>query len=349
MVRWSIAAGLVAFAWLSTPTPALAANGLRPRTPAQFAEPPCVMQIDAGAVTHFEYSVPFDDTMLTPDELTDSRQMQFFAFRNVPFDYALPTYIAQEDFDRAEANGDNTKPYSADDILETASAYPSGEWVAITPNDARVPITIEQAEMGFGWDTTDAGTGGFLVAGYTWEPENNLWSFRLGAVRVVDPADPDAAGPAGFIQTRETADINGTVADMCIDAAPGSTYTVSYGALVGIDEPTWIPIVEDQPIDDTTEIEFVPEVETLGQSIKVRLEITDPAGQRFVVYSPFPVPVTGTPAGTGGSDESGDADGGQDDDAGGGGCSCRVDRPTPAVVGLLALFVLGLRRRSPVA
>lgn len=345
MVRWVIATGLLVLPWLAASTPARAANGLRPRTPAQFADTPCVMQIDAGAVTHFDYAVPFDDTELTPDELTDSRQMQFFAFRSVPFDYRLgmPVYISQADFDRAEANGDNTKPYGPDDILETAAAYPSDQWVAITANDARVPITAAQAAMGFDWDTTGAGTGGYVVTGYTWEPENNLWSFRLGGVRVVDPADPDAAGPAGFIQTRDTADVNATVADFCIDAAPGSTYSISYGALVGIDEPEWIAIVEDQPADDTTEIEFAPDVDTLNQSIKVRLEITDPAGQQFVVYSPFPVPVTGTPAETGG-DESGGTDGGQDDD-GGGGCSCGVHRPAAFLPGLLALFVLGLRRR----
>ncbi|MEM6997201.1 MAG: hypothetical protein AAF721_42240, partial [Myxococcota bacterium] len=140
---------LLVAAVVVAPSVASAANGLRPRTPAVFDGAPCAMAVDAGSVVHFDYTVPFDDVELTPEELPDSRQMQFFAFRRVRFDYQLPTYISQADFDRAEANGDNTRAYGADEILETAPEWPATMWTAITPGDMRVPITLAQAAMGF--------------------------------------------------------------------------------------------------------------------------------------------------------------------------------------------------------
>jgi len=344
MPRWLVAAAVGLL-----PLTASAANGLRPRTPAVFPDAPCVITADAGSVVSIPYEVPFDDVDLTPEELPDSRQMQFFALRQVPFDYTLPTYITQSDLDRAEANGDNTRMYGASDVLESSSAWPAGSWVAITPSDARVPITIEQAAMGIEWSTATSDTGAWVVAAYTWEPENNLWSFRLGVVRLVDPADPDSAGPAAFINAglqAAPAEIGEPYpVEACVAAPAGSTVTASYGILEGVDEPTWVPFAEDEVVQgDTHSVDLLAPGEASGKSVKVRFEVTDPAGRTYVTYSPYPILVFGDPSAS--DDDAGSSDDGDDD---GGGCSCRapgVGGDGPPAWWVLCAPVL-LWRRSP--
>lgn len=331
---------------LALPSPANAANGLRPRTPAVYGEVPCVASVERGQVLHIEYSVPADDTELTFDELPDSRGHQFFAFAEQRFDFQLPLWINQSDYDRAEANGDIVD-FADRPILEKDASWPAGTWVRITPDDPRLPITTAQAAMGVDWDTTDTPPGTWLVAAYTWEPEQNLWSHRFGAVRIVDPADPDATGPTVFMSR-----VGSALADVgepyavpgCIEAPAGSTITASWGSIVGTAEPEWIPFVEDAPVQTgALALDFVPPAEAVG-SIKIRMEITDPAGRSYVAYTPAPIGVIGA-AGDGGS--TGDDGPAQDEDGGGGG-GCRVmGEPAPSAwSGLLLVFLApALRQR----
>lgn len=319
------------------PGVAQAANGLRPRTGATFTDVPCVQTVTRGDVVHFDYAVPFDDTELTADELPDSRQMQMLAFAEQRFDFAFPVWINQADFDRAEANGDVTREFGPEDTLETSTRWPAGTWLRITPDDARVPITLEQAAMGFDWDTAAATPGTWLVAVYTWEPENNLWSPRFGAVRVEAPGDPESAGPTVFLPRED-----GLLADRaeplvltgCVEAPAGSTLTASWGTIVGVDEPEWVPFLEDEPVESgALSLEFMAPAET-GSTVKLRLEITDPAGRTYVAYSPTPIGVVGTapPA----------EDGGE-------GCECASESRDRrgSLAGLaVVVLMLGARRRS---
>lgn len=349
MNRWILGVVVAAL-----PAAASAANGLRPRTPALFTDAPCMMSAELGTVVHLDYSIPADDTELTPDELTDSRQMQFFAFRSLPFDFKPPTYITQADFDRAEANGDNTKPYTADDILDTATAWPSSSWIAITPADARVPITAAQAAMGIDWDTTGVTPGPWVVAGYTWEPENNLWSFRMGTIKVVDPTDPDAAGPAAFFDAEVDAPPAQAAEDYpvtaCVDAPAGATYTASYGILQGVDEPTWVPFVDGATVDGSeVALSFVAPAEAGNQLVKLRLDVTDATGATTAVYSPYPITVLAAVGGDEGvDDDAGGTDGGDASGAEGGDEGCRVapgrSAPFLALLGLLGLVAAHRRR-----
>ena len=337
MLRRLLPLLVLASASVLTPTPAGAANGLRPRTPAQYpATVPCLQTVDRGDAVSIEYSVPYDDTELTPDELPDSRKHQFFAFAETRFDFAFPVWVNQADFDRAEANGDITGEFGPDDILESSSLWPASTWVRITPDDPRLPITAAQAAMGVTWDTTDVTPGTWMVAAYTWEPENNLWSPRFGAVRVEDPADPESAGPSVFLPRED-----GLIADRseplpitgCVEAPAGSTVTASWGTIAGgIDEPEWIPFVEDEPVESgELVLELLAPAEA-GATIKLRVEVTDPQGRSHVAYTPTTIAVVGEPPPA-------------SDDGGGGGCACTHDRPREpwALLGLVAL--LGLRRR----
>jgi hypothetical protein len=317
------------------PLSASGANGLRPRTPVVFAEAACMETVTRGDVLQVDYSVPFDDVDLTPDELPDSRTQQFFAFAQPHFNFTPPTFINQADFDRAEANGDLTKTFGPDDILDTSSLWPAGTWTRITPDDARVPITAAQAAMGVAWDTSDAAPGTWLVYGYTWEPDNNLWSLRLGAVRIEDPADPEAAGPSLFVEpssspvaTRgEPLAVPG-----CIVAPPGSTLTASWGDIIGIDEPTWVEFATDVPVETGPLMLDFDAPNEAGDSVRLRLQITDPAGRTYVTFSPTILGVVGDPV---------------EGDDGGGGCRCgSPSRPAPLLAGFLGLLLVARRRRD---
>lgn len=317
--------------------PTHAANGLRPRTPAQFQSVPCLQAFDRGEPVDITYAVPFDDVTLTPDELPDSRKHQFFAFGQTHWNFAFPVWINQGDFDRAEANGDITVDFGPDDILESSSQWPTETWVRITPDDPRLPITLEQAAMGVTWDTTDVAPGTWVVAAYTWEPENNLWSPRFGAVRIEDPADREAGGPTVFLPRED-----GLIANRgeplavtgCVEAPEGSTVTASWGTIVGVDEPQWVPFLEDEPVDSgELTLDLVAPAEA-GATIKLRVEITDPQGRTYVAYTPTTIAVVGEVMETGG-----------DDDGGGEGCGCASDRPSGSAGPLGLLVLLGLLRR----
>jgi hypothetical protein len=332
---------ILGLAVASIPSTARAANGLRPRTPATFGDPPCLLTVDKRAepMLHIGYAVSNDDTALTADELEDSRRHQFFALGHQVFDYQMPVWINQADFDRAQANGDITKEFGSDDVLESSPAWPPGSWHRITPDDARLPITLEQAQNGVDWDLTAVDPGTWIVAAYTWEPENNIWSYRMGAIRVVDPDATDPIGPSVFLAFDDVAqaDVGEPYAARgCIAAEPGSTMTASWGRIVGLDEPQWVAFVEDAPArDGTFDLEFVPPPEAAQAKIRLRLEVTDPRGNSYVAFSPAPVQVYGS------------ADTTDPQEEGGGGPGCRVvGRPTPIAACMIGLVLLGLRRRD---
>lgn len=340
----------------ATPASLHAANGNRPRTAAVFSGHACVQEVAQGEALGVTWSVAYDDVELTPEELPDSRTMQLFAFREVPFDYGLglPRFITQADFDRAQDNGDITEIFDDADILERSSAFGSGDWVRVTPDDPRMPITMAQGAEGVSWDTTDVAPGPWIVSMYTWEPEKNIWSFRHGAVRVVEAGAEDDAPPAAYFpmdgQPPPTMAGEPYAFDACIAAPPGSTYTASYGILEGVTEPQWVPFLQDAPVssDDGSgedlSIEVVPPAEAGNASIKVRLQVTAPDGSSHTVYTPFPLTVLPDPdAMDDGEDDVGpEGEDGEDDD--GGGCRAAPRRPRVAWM-LPVLALLGWRRR----
>jgi len=181
--------GVLALAGVG-PREAQAANAQKPRVPVVWDDAPCIEIVDASTteVVHLEYSVPSEETgELTPDEVDDSRRHQFFAFADQRYEAAPPRWITQADIDRAALVDPMVVPSAIDpeDVLETTSRWDPSEWVRITPDDMRVPITFDQAAMGVDWDVTAVSPGTWLVKGYTWEPVNNLWSTRWAALKIV--------------------------------------------------------------------------------------------------------------------------------------------------------------------
>ncbi len=317
---------------------ASAANANKPRVPVIWGAAPCLSIVDVSQTpsVHLEYSIASEeDGTLTPDEVDDSRSHQFFAFSAQHFEVAPPLYITQADIDRAALVDPMVMPGSIDpavDVLESASRW-DGEWVRITPDDMRVPITFQQAMMGVDWDVSTVPPGTWLAKGYTWEPTKNLWSTRWSALKVIASAsEAEAAGPSVILLPDDATIETGIehVPPGCVDAPAGSTLTLEYGVAEGSLEPQW-QIAQEAADVTTGALGIGVELprDLAGQPVQLRATITDPQGRTYVAYSPRSLVVIEGP-------ETDDADEG----------GCRIAGGDPWGIAWIACALIGLRRRS---
>lgn len=312
--------------------------------------------VDRGAdpVLHLSYMVPLDDLDRTEDEPPDSRTHQFFAF-SIPF-RTLPNWIGDADLQSA-AEFDLIDPAAIPDhdILERSPAWPAGSWDRITADDARVPITLAQAEQGVQWDTTGVDAGTWIVAAYTWEPPTNLWSERWGAVRIVDGTQ--TAGPSFFLQPFDGAVVRvGQLHVMraCIEFEESASVTAYWAEEVYQGELEWIPFEEGTPVQEAGphDIRFLPPPEAAGRVLRFRVDVEDAQGRVFTTWSTSTVAVVEAPPedpGTDGEETTGSdgATGDGDGDPAGGGGGCSVNDPVGASpwLPLVALVVAPVVRR----
>jgi MYXO-CTERM domain-containing protein len=318
-----------------------AANQNRPPTVALFPDPVCLAVVDRSTdpVFHLEYDVAMDDLVKSPDEVSDGRTLQFFAFRR-QFTQALPNWITQDDVDRARAapaTGDfDVEP---GEILATSSAWPTDQWARIVADDARLPISKAQAGMGVDFDTTGLDAGAWVIAGYTFDPELNAWSLRAGGIHVLDGPDPASAPPAIFLPQDDAVAQPGDEysLDACVSAASGSVVTASWARFEGNVEPEWHEFATDDAVTGSTYTVQWTVPETCGSTdVKLRVEIRDPAGNTYVAYTPGSVRVLGDP------DAAACTEAPPDDP----GCSCRAGNTSPAAAWVLALPAIRRRRRA---
>jgi hypothetical protein len=301
-----------------------ASNGEDQRIPPEFGDVPCLLVVDRSTdpVFHIEWTIlepdpnpDLPDDAIGPDEVPNSRRHQFFAFGSQYFQ--LPKWITQADVDAAAAADALFDPGTllAEDILETAPNWSGPQWSRINADDARIPITFENADAGLDWDTSGVPAGTYVIAGYVWEPRFNDWSNRLGAIKVVDGADPADVGPAGYVQRTPdlTLDPGDTVTlGACVDAMPGTTYEVDWAEFSFADELDWQPISGPLPVDgDEVEFEYEAPTCTDGGPVRVRVTLTDPEGRSYVAYTPDIIAVFPGDACEEETDEEGDSsDGG---------------------------------------
>ncbi len=293
---------LVAACVAAAPALAEASNTRHVRTPVHWEGaggecrrpeivPTCMTLVDRpqGEVLHLPYGIPFEDTMVTPDEVSDSRTHQFFAFcRGHQPEEALPTWIAPADVDAAVAAG-LLKAGMVDpsDVLDTSTAWQDC-FVRINADAERRPITCEMSDAGVDWDLSGLPAGVYSVEGYTHEPVMGLWITRPGVVKVHD-GDPDAVGPAAAIMTGDlTPYRNDTVViEGCVDAIEGSTATVSW-AIASDDIPIeWVAYGEAMPVSSgSLEFEFDPPDALNSETGVLRIVVDDPEGRSTTGYMP---------------------------------------------------------------
>ncbi len=283
-----------------------AANTAKPRVRASFLGVQCVQTIERGAPLRFDVGIPYEDDALTPDEPADSRTFQFFALCRDPGPLeALPPWIDADDVMRAQAVNAAIEDAQPQEILGSSSAWNvpghggAGSCVVpITSEDERMPITCDATREGFAWDGGDAPAGGYVVYGYTYEPAENVWSARGGVVRVVEPGDPDAAGPAvafdSVLSQVDASLLGGMVVTGCVAGAEGTTVAVDWVTAPRLDDEgdsAWQALPEVEVDAGAFAAAFVPPPEAEFKAVFFRARAEDPQGRTFVAYTHHPVVV----------------------------------------------------------
>lgn len=383
-------------ALLGAPAHVWATNENRPRTPLGWHAPPCMTTVDrsAGEGPLIELAIPYEDTGRTDDELPDSRTVQLWATcRDLLPGEQLPNWVSSGDVTRVmDAGGLDQTPPDAD-ILDRSdwTQLPGHDGVAgscalpVLGEDARLPITCEATLPGVRWQLGDVPVGAYILRGYTFEPNNNLWTRRPGVVRVHD-GDLAAAGPAAALRnpTRDGRAYLGSPYPLlgCAAGPPGTAVQVAWAPTTADDlgDPAaWTTITElqlDDPVPgEDFEVAFDPPPEAAGQAVLFRVTATTPGGDLFRYHTDAilivldqdrdsdPPTISGGPDGC----REGAGDGGTAGDTGDTGdtgmpservdaCACRAgrERAGDGGRGVLALAVLGLglglspgrRRRS---
>jgi len=368
---------------------AQAGNGLHPRTPVIWTDAPCMTIIDRShsALFPLSYDIPYEDTELTPDEVSDSRTHQFFAFcRDHHREELLPSWITEADVNAAVSNGlgDAANVDTELDVFENAPHW-ADCWVRITDDHERRPITFAAAAEPVVWDTMALPAGTWAVEGYTYEPWANEWWPHPGVFKIIDDPDPAASGPAAALNFNEVAVEYGDEATLrgCVDAMDGATMTASW-ALSGFgSEPQWQVFAADLPAPSGAfELGFVPPAETISNTVLIKLDVSDPMGRSWTAHAIQYVVVTekfggddddgcddgggfivdpcepgepadtGEPADAGETSDAGETAGTEGAAEGEAGCSCSTGSGSGVPAGLWLLGVglgLGLIRRHPPA
>lgn len=285
-----------------------------PAKPPLFAPDECIRVVDTSDQSALEiaYSVEIDDIELTFGDIAveDAKTHQFFAFRGAlhpigfnyelyPFDVEsddrvfpaeLPLWITLADVKRASDAADPTMAaFDANEVplgaVLAANEDLGGRWFRITPDDARVPITAEQAKSGVRFDLSDVEPGLYTIAGYIFSPPYNAWAVRPGIVKVVS-ADVD---PPVVVLDRIHAfafAYQGRRVPACVDVPDGTRirgrYRVQERPEAGAIE--WLP----QRVIESGQAEFCfhnPRPELTG-SVRLWLELETPDGSVTRVVSP---------------------------------------------------------------
>jgi len=298
------------------PVVAHAGNGTHPRTPVLWEpEPACLTVVDrtVDAKLAFNYTIPYED--LRPvdaiDEVDNSRRHQFIGFCqwHSPQE-PLGGWLSTADVDYATAAGVvDMGSVEPGDILEQNPAWQDC-FTRITGDDERRLITFAEAGKPVVWDTTGLAPGPYVISGYTWEPQFNIWSVRPGVVKVMDDPDPSKNGPMLAITNRNEivfAEDVLTIAG-CLDAMDGATITGSW-ALTNddtLDVLEWTSFAADVPVSgDSFELPFAPPQPTVGESIVIKIVIVDPMDRLYTAHMLDLVDVL--PGGAGESGECSDS------------------------------------------
>lgn len=281
--------GTLVWLW---PIGAHAGNGVKPRTPVLWDDPPCMTLVDrsADANLHVPYAIPVEDPIegesITPDEVAGSRTHQFFAFaREIDQVTFYPSWINDADVQAAVAKGIiEAGSVDVEEILDSAPSW-AGRWSKVTPDDPRRAIAFDVAAAGVDWDTTTVAVGVYHLEGYTYEPQFNVWWPRAGVVKVHD-GDPDAAGPAVALDQIELVMFRDSTATItgCIDAPAGTTVEGSWALALPATPLAWETFGEATIDGGTFGLEFAAPEEAAGMFLTVRAVATSDDGRSYTSH-----------------------------------------------------------------
>ncbi len=371
--RW---AWPVAFV-VATSVPALArgANGNMPRTPVLYPPHACLTMVDRtrDPVMRFAVHLPFEDTMITADELPDSRRVALVGLcRDLGRLEPLPNWIATDDAQRAlDAGIIDAMPPPADVLLEApgwAVGHDGGDSCVQAILAERLPIACAATMDGVAWDTTAVPAGNYVIRSQTFAPPSNLWTARSGVVQIHDGTPMPVATLSSPTYDAKAFLDDGYQVRGCMAGPAGTVVTLQWASTASEDledDAAWTTFdaldVQAGIIDVHLDL---PE-QTLYLGLLLRAVATGPDGARWIGQAPsylIVYPGTGVVDPTedrapdhceAGGDDTGWLAGeiGADGTAGGDdvaqGCACAADGggPRPGWAGTAwALALLRIRR-----
>jgi hypothetical protein len=327
---------------------AVAGNEAHVRTPVLWpAECATIVDRSVDPVAHFDYAIPVEDTLLTADELPDSRTHQFVALcRDRPLTELLPAWITRDDAERSHAAGLIDDPVvSSAAILDESAAW-SGCFARVTADDERRPITFEQAALGVDWDTSAVPIGVWSLAGYTFEPAYNLWRQRPGFVKVVDDRhDPEQDLPAiALLGGDQPVDPGAAIqVEACVDLlGPG---TIAFEWAEFRPQLEWHPLTSvTVEVDGPVALDLLAPSAAAEQTLLIRARLTDARERERLAYLPGQIAVGPCPAQGCAAHPDPDPDPGPEPEPEPPGSSCAVVGDAREFGAAMLLFVLLARR-----
>lgn len=282
---------IVVLAGSVAPVVVRAGNGVHPRTPVVWPqETACLTVLDRsqGGTLSLSYTIPYEDTAVTPDEVVDSRTHQFIAFcRDHSRQEPPPSWLTWKDVDTAVSQGlVDAMDITDDDVFETNLAWKAC-WYPITTVEERRPITFAEAMKPVEWDTTELPAGAYSVQGYTWEPIFNIFQQRPGVVHIVDSPDVASAGPAAAVMTQTDVVFaeDTFILEGCFRAMPGATMS-GFWALTNASTLEWSPFAEGVALKgEQFALPFDIPPAAVGETIVLRVDITDPMERSYTAHS----------------------------------------------------------------
>ncbi|MBL4685613.1 MAG: hypothetical protein JKY37_13545 [Nannocystaceae bacterium] len=248
------------------------------------------------AALHITIGVPLEESAPTADEPPGTRSFQFFAVCREPFPaQELPPWIDVADLDAAQAANPEILTPDASLILPTSSW--AGCVLPITPRDPRMPISCEGTAPGIEVAADALPPGNHVLYGYTYEPAKNVWTPRVGLLRVVGEAGDDVLPPAVAFTYPVSDSVastgRGVTLTGCATGNAGTTIEFSWATasnLIAFGDEAWEPFDSLAIADaDTFSVPFVPPPGTDYKVVKFRGLATDPAGGQWAAYTRQPM------------------------------------------------------------
>ncbi|NJK32213.1 MAG: hypothetical protein HC927_07295 [Deltaproteobacteria bacterium] len=199
-----------------------------------------------------------------------------------------PPYVSLADLQRAIAEEAETDVALLDDpeaTLETSAIW-AGCWSRVTADDDRRPISFEAAAEPVLWDTSSVDAGTWVIAGYTWEPPQNLWTRAPWVVRVIDGPEQDADPAAALGSIPQTLQGGDSLPlGVCVDADADATLRIDW-TTTDDDPPLWRP-GESVALGEGSEIEvdFEPPPESWGKQLRLRARVEQGDGRSYEAHT----------------------------------------------------------------
>lgn len=141
-----------------------------------------------------------------------------------------------------------------------------------------------------------------MAAGYTWEPEYNLWSRAPWVLRVLDQDPPlaPAQAAASIAELPTSINFDGSIdVSVCVDASAGSTVTLEWVS-IKTDPVVWSPFTSTTLTvsgDQSLILPFTPPEPTWGATLLLRATVEQPDGPPYTAQSLAPLIVFAPPSG----------------------------------------------------